>query len=168
MEASFNDYVAYFKNLATKLKAIKHTDDEKHFYRMELDEVLTTIKSSELNFPAFALEAYDFNLSDSNSDNLLKNREGAFMILNHPTNKMDIDEIYTIWEACEEIADDIIIKMYADKRNPKENKVIRNIDLQSIQGKFLANQPGGLYGIRITFTIQSSKNNEVDTAKWLS
>lgn len=164
MEAKLSEYVAYFKNLAAKHKLIADTAAEKHFYRMELEEVLTNIKSN-LNFPAFALEAYDANFNDSVSDNVLKSRAGAFMILDHPEDKKDMDQIHTVWDACEAIADDIVIKMWNDKRGNQE-KVVRGFNLNTIEYKFLANEPGGLYGIRVTFQINSAINNEIDATKW--
>ena len=44
MKAKFADLVSYFENLATNHKALNHGKDEKHFFRYELEEMLTGMR----------------------------------------------------------------------------------------------------------------------------
>ena len=48
MAAKFTDLISYFENLARRHKSIAHTDSEKHFFRMELDEVLGGINRTDV------------------------------------------------------------------------------------------------------------------------
>ena len=66
MSSFISDYIAYFKNLAEKHVDIAHTSDEKHFFRMESTEILNGL-TSEINWPAMVLEAYDISYISRNT-----------------------------------------------------------------------------------------------------
>ncbi|MCD4681127.1 MAG: hypothetical protein K8S00_12150 [Bacteroidales bacterium] len=164
METRFSEIIAYFENIARKHVAIGHTDEEKHFFRLELDEVLTGL-NSKINFPALILEGYDFDFTDSRSDNVIKNRSGAFILLDHCRDNHDFDRIHQIWDNLEEIGDDILIKILKDKRD-RNIKTIRNFDMNDIQAVLIANEVGQNYGIRYSYKISTHKSNDVNQAKW--
>ncbi|MFA6128787.1 MAG: hypothetical protein WC699_15920 [Bacteroidales bacterium] len=86
MKAKFADLVTYMESLATHHKGILNRDDEKHFFRFELEEMLTGMKSN-MNYPALVMEGYDFNFVDENSDNLQKRVSCAFMLLGKVSDK---------------------------------------------------------------------------------
>ena len=44
MKSKFSDLIQYFRTLATQHVDIGHSLTDKHFYRFELDEVLTGLK----------------------------------------------------------------------------------------------------------------------------
>ena len=67
MRVTFSELVSYFKLLASKHKDILHSDTDKHFYRFEVDEVLTGI--NKLKYPAFILEGYRISYKDMKDDN---------------------------------------------------------------------------------------------------
>ena len=164
--ATFLDLISYFKNIATKHKSILHTENTKHFFRMEIDEVLAGINRTDVNYPLLILEGYSFAFTDNKSDNLLKNREGAFMILDHISDSSDYDAIHNKWEELEEIITEILLKIKADKRNPL-TKVVRNFDFDSANAQLIRNEIGNDVGIRVSYTITSPISNEVNPYKWL-
>ena len=75
MKSKFSDLIQYFRTLATQHVDIGHSTTDKHFYRFELDEVLTGLK--KVNYPALILEGYRYSLTDKQSDNVLKERSGS-------------------------------------------------------------------------------------------
>ncbi len=164
METRFSEIIEYFENIARSHVGIKHTDTKKHFFRLELDEVLTGLRS-KINYPALILEGYDFDYTDVQSDNVIKNRSGAFILLDHSKDNHDFDRIHEIWDALEEIGDEIVIKILADKRNRSE-KTIRGFDMNDIQAVLIANDVDQNYGIRFSFKISTHKSNDVNTEKW--
>ena len=161
----FSDLITYFETLARKHKSILHTDDEKHFFRMEIDEVLAGINRTDVNYPMLILEGYSFEFTDNNSDNLLKNREGYFVLLDHISDISDMDAIHQKWDELEEIGTDILIKIKADKRS-RSVPVVQNFSFQSVNASLIRNQIGNDVGIRFGFTITSPTVNDVDLTKW--
>ena len=163
MAAKFSDIISYFKMLATQHIQIGHSIKEKHFYRFEIDEVLSGLKN--INYPALILEGYGYSLKDQNSDNVMKDRTGAFIILDHLKDIGDYDAMHEIWDRQEEICDDIIARIKSDKRKP-ECAAVRDFDLNSVVVKLIANQQDKNYGIRCTFSIASPRPMDVDPDKW--
>ena len=163
MRASFSDIISYFKKLATEHIQIGHTDDEKHFYRFEIEEVLSGLKN--VNYPALVLEGYSYSLRDNRSDNTIKEREGAFMLLEHMSDPDDIDKMHEIWDRQEGICDDIIARIKADKRKPN-CLAVRDFDLNSVKVLLIANKFDNTYGIRCHYTISSPLPMDFDPDKW--
>jgi hypothetical protein len=163
--AKFSDLITYFENLARKHKSILHTDADKHFFRMEIDEVLAGINRTDVAYPMLILEGYGFGFTDNRSDNLLKNRQGAFILLDHLSDTSDHDLIHQKWDELEEIATDVIVKIKSDKRNPL-TPVVRNFDYDNINASLLLNEIGNDVGIRVTYTITSPVETEVNPNKW--
>ncbi len=164
MAAKFSDLVAYFKSLAEKHVDIRHSATSKHFYRFELDEVITGM-CSNIKYPALILEAYDFNYRESNSDNIRKKRTGAFIIIDRVKDQKNFEEIHEVWEKCEEIGNDILIKMREDKESGLY-PVLRDFNISETEGIPFPVISLGQYGVRISFAMESAVSNEVNEAKW--
>lgn len=162
---NFNQIVQYFETLASEHVELKHTDGEKHFYRFELDEVLTGMPG-EINYPALILEGYRFDFSDRRSDNPMKRRSGAFILVSNISDPGDYDLIHNTWDELEVIADDILARIAADKRLP--SSPVRAFDLDSVEGTLVATEFGNLYGLRITFALSSPFPTNVNPSKWIS
>ena len=163
----FSALVTYFENLARLHKEIGHCDQEKHFFRMEVDEVLAGITRTDVATPFLILEGYGYDFTDSKSDNILKNRNGAFMLLDHVSDPTNFEAIHAVWDHMEEIGDELLIRMKTDKYNPL-TPVIRDFQFSSVQATLIANEIDGKYGIRYTYTLTSPRSNDPDPEKWLS
>ena len=163
--AKFSELITYFENIARSHRDILHSDDEKHFFRMEIDEVLSGINRTDVNYPMLILEGYGFGFTDNKSDNLLKNREGAFVILDHISDISDHNLIHEKWDELEEIATEILLKIKSDKRNPL-TPVVRNFEFDNINGSLILNEIGNDVGIRLTYTITSSVMSDINPDKW--
>jgi len=166
MAASFSQLVAYFESIARRHSAIRHSDSEKHFFRMELDEVMDGINRTDVAFPMLILEGYSFDFTDEKSDNPMKNRRGAFLLIDHVSDQSDHDLIETTWDRMEAIGDDILRKIKADKRNPLA-PAVRGFDMDSVEALLLAAELNGNYGIRFTYTISSPLLQQSNPDVWL-
>lgn len=164
MAAKFSDLVNYFEQLAGQHIEIKHNGIDKHFYRFELDEVLTGL-CSNLKYPALILEGYDFNYTESNSDNIRKKRSGAFILIDRVADRKDYNKIHEVWDAMEEIGDDILVKMKADKES-RQVPVLRDFNINECEGVPLSVTELGQHGVRFTFSLTSAVNGEVDPERW--
>lgn len=165
MAAKFSDLVAYLKSIAEKHVEIRHSAASKHFYRFELDEVLTGM-CGNMNYPALILEAYDFDYRESNSDNIRKKRSGAFIILGKVKDLKDFDRIHELWDQCEEIGNDILLKMKEDKESGLV-PVLRDFDISECSGSPLSITELGQHGMRFSFSFESAVNGIVNQSKWL-
>lgn len=166
MKNNFSLLIAYFENIARQHVEIQHSDNEKHFFRFELDEVLNGIQRNDVAYPMLVLEGYGYDYTDNKSDNILKNRSGAFILLDHCPDISDYTQVHEIWDNLESIADDILIKIKFDKRNPL-TPVVRGFDLSSVDSKLIANEIGNSIGIRITFNISAPVATDIDKLRWL-
>jgi hypothetical protein len=163
-DRKFSAFVEYCRQLATKHVSIQHTETEKHFFRFELEEVLTGLPSG-INFPAFILEGYRFAFTDAKSDNPIKKRSGAFMIVEHVSDIGDFEKIHEVWDKMEDIGGDILARIKADKYNPEAP--VYNFNLESVDGSLIGTEIGQLYGVRFTYDIDCQMNIDVDPLKWL-
>ena len=164
---NFSQLITYFENLAKSHVEIQHTENEKHFFRFELDEVLNGINRTDVAYPMLILEGYSYDYTDNKSDNILKNRSGAFILLDHCPDISDYTKIHEIWDNLESIADDILIKIKSDKRNPL-TPVVRGFEFSSVESKLIANEIGNSIGIRLTFTISAPVSTDVNINRWLT
>jgi hypothetical protein len=166
-----SDYVSYFEFLCICHQSIKHAASAKHFFRMELDELLNGLPS-KAKFPVFILEAYDVSFFSRDSNNIMKNFNGAFTILDKPDNQQDYDSIEDVWDACEEIGTDFIVMMYnhrlkqttADTFDP--DGFIKNFDVNNVEAMPVATDVDGTFGFRFTFTLTAKIDHRVDDEKW--
>ena len=163
MNTRFSSLITYFRTLAAQHVSIGHSYAEKHFYRFELEEILSNLKN--VNYPALILEAYRYSLSDKQSDNVQKERTGAFVLIDHLKDIGDFDAMHEIWDNMETICDDIIARIKTDKRNPAA-KAVRDFDLNNVNVALIANENDRNYGIRCTFTISSPLTTDVSAEKW--
>jgi len=158
-----SDYIAYFENLAKQHVDIRHTDVEKHFFRMESSEIIND-QVSELNWPAMVLETYDINYLSRNTNNILKSHNGVFMVLMRPDSEQDYDSIHDIWEKCEKIGSDIIIRMYNDRFNVAEPVV--KFDINSVEAHPVITDIDGSYGFRFSFSQLTRQSHINNTESW--
>lgn len=165
MAAEFKDLVSYFEQLASEHVEIRHTALDKHFYRFELDEILTGLATG-LKFPALILEAYDFNYQESGSDNIRKKRSGAFILIDKVNDRKNFNRIHEVWDAMELIGDDILVRMKKDKES-KLIPVLRDFRIEECEGITFAISELGQYGIRFSFNMGSPVSNIVNTDRWL-
>lgn len=166
MAAKFADLVSYFEDLAARHTDIRHTAKSKHFFRFELDEVLGAL-CNNIQFPALILESYDFNYRDSGSDNIMKNRTGAFILLGKVKDTGDYNKIHEVWDQMEELGEDLLIKMREDKASRKV-AVLRDFDISESEGIPFGVKQMGQYGVRFTFQLRSAVNSNINTDKWLT
>lgn len=162
-DTKFSTFVKYFERIAAEHIEIGHTPSRKKFFRFELDEVLSGL-SAQINYPALILEGYSYNFIDHRSDNPVKKRNAAFILLDHVKDPGDYNAIHQVWDKLEVIGDDIIARIRFERRKPESP--IRDFNIDSVEAYLLATEYGNHYGIRYTFTIDVSYNYDMDNTRW--
>ncbi len=160
----FSAIVAFFKMLAEKHVSIKHSETEKHFFRLEMDEVMTSLPEIAC-FPLLIMESYRYNLHDFKSDNPIKKREGAFMLMEKISDPGDFDEIHAKLDQLEEIGDDIIARIKAEKRELLSP--VRDFNISTVEATIISFMGPNTIALRYTYEIDSRFNDDVNPAKWI-
>lgn len=157
----FSSLIQYFEHIARNHVQIRHNDSDKHFFRLELDEIINGLRNIKgINL---SLEGYSLSFLDHKSDNPEKCRTLAF-VLTHSVKPGNIDQIHQAWDTLEEIGDEILCRMREDKRDT--SSPVRNFDLDSVEATLMSFDPS-LYGIRYMFQINSFFATSTDSTKWL-
>ena len=164
MANKFIDLVNYFKSLATEHVGIGHTEEKKHFFRFELEEFMTGMKS-KIHYPAMILEGYDFNFIDQGSDNVHKSINGAFMLIDKISDSGDYDSIHALWDSLEVIGDEIIVRILDDKRQ-RNIDVLSYFHISDVSGTPLTDLKLTHYGFRYDFKLSWSLSNDINPASW--
>ncbi len=159
-----NYFITLFEFIATNHKQINHSSKEKHFFRLEVEEVLTGLGDS-VNYPYLAMENYEYGFTDSLSDNVLKNRQCAFMVLDHIISADDSDAIHQAFDKCESIVDDIL-NLLQQFANSRQHPVVKDFDINSVEVVPIYNQADQAYGMRAMFKTVNNYKSSVDISKW--
>lgn len=159
----YTELSQYFESMATNHVALNHTDQEKHFFRIDAEEYLIGI-TSKVHFPFLSLESYDSNFNAPGNDNVAITRNIAFMLVDK-YKQGDYESMNAIYDSMEQIALDIINKINYDQ---KQNiKLVRDFSYASVNIQSLPPNPAKLYtGVRVTMNFESKYNTAVNTDKW--
>jgi hypothetical protein len=164
MAIKLSEYEAYFRLLSENHVELRHSLTNKHFYRMELEEILVGTRGG-INSISCILESYDFGYEDAKSDNVQKKRNGSFIIMGKVKDIGNFAEITQMREKCEQIGDDFIKIMYRHKVS-KLVPLMRYFDMNSVSAQFADNIALKEYGMRFSFSLQSADGNEVTVNRW--
>lgn len=164
MSVDYKELETYFKALAENHVYIKHTDTEKHFYRIDVEEYLTT--EPEVVYPYLSLERAEFNLSAQNNDNISNNRTVAFMLVNN-FEEGDYNSVNEIYSETEQVAIDIINRIIKDVEEINHKSLLRDVQVSGISLQHLPMHPiNNTCGVRVILPIQSEYTKTVDADKW--
>ena len=161
----YSELEQYFESLATNHKSINHTATNKHFFRIDVEEVLTTI-TTNVNYPFLSLERAEFALAGPHNDNVSQNRIVGLMYIDK-YKEGDYDGINTLYDVCEKVARDIINRMLYDMERGAQPAILRGFNVSTVNVQHLPLHPTNHHtGIRITFTLDSKYNRAIDITKW--
>lgn len=153
-------YISYFQTAAENHKQIKHSATEKHFFRLNIEELITGLRS-EMNYPCLVLESHEGTLSDAKSDNVRDNLTGAFMILEN-VDTGDFDDETTKLDKCQKIGFDIISKMWKDRKI----RYLSGFDPESVTYQKVDFKTNHASGYRFTFVINDLAAIQFNPNNW--
>lgn len=163
----FNDVKDYFKKVATELKAIGHTETEKHYCRINMDEVFGGLKTV-LKSPALILEAPDNFLTDEHSDNELKGTNIGFLVVKK-TAKGDFDAEDDALTEMETIVEDIISRLRKEHREYSTAGIIsKSFQENTVRWNKVGPLWDGWHGWRVTMQVANHIDLSYNSDKWNS
>jgi len=154
----------YLQHLAALHVDLSHTPEEPHYFRGELEEFYTGFRD-RVNFPALIQEGSEIRFTTDQACNSFKERESSFMIVQSYEDDSDYDAIYAAFDLCEQIGDEIIRRMNADKYDPA-CMVIKDFLLENVTAIQIQNVRERYAGIRYSFAPKTPFPHEIDPAKW--
>ena len=158
---AFGDYM---QRLATLHVSLMHTPENPHYFRGELEEFYTGFRD-RVNFPALIQEGSEIHFTSDQADNSFKERESSFIIAQGYEDDNDYDAIYLAFDLCEEIGDEIIRRINADKYDPA-CMVIKDFRIEDVTAVQIQNVRERYVGVRYSFTPKTPFHSEIDPTKW--
>lgn len=159
------EYVDIFRTIATSHVDIAHSDDNRRFYRMDIEEIFNGLRSEvDWGKAVLMLESYEGRLKDNNSDNILDERTCAFSVLKRVTID-DFDQIHEALDSCEAIGKDIISYL-RNMKHDEDDRRLRGLNIASFTYQKVGPVLDGAYGYRFTFTFFRAINLALDSEKW--
>lgn len=161
------DFIPYFRDIAERLKEIRHTEAEKHFTRVlsiaDLGEFLATMKTAK-GYQLIVIDNQSGRFIDRSSDNLLNQPYFSFYLLKQVPRE-DHDEKESTISACKTVVKKILSKMFYDKRNGLYG--LTYLEREGIT----YNQAGPFghnwFGFNVNFTLIEPPEIEYDYNDWL-
>jgi hypothetical protein len=150
---------SYFKLLSQEHIDICHRQNEPHFFRMELEEVLMEIRSGVF-FPFVALERAETKF---NSQSTKRTSIGImFMQIEQKTTPESINALYDFTDA---LADEFTRRIYEDVQTLKGP--FTNIDWNSVSIQQIPfNNTTKIGGSRLVFDVIQNFKPVVTNSKW--
>lgn len=160
------DYVNYFKQIAQKNKAIKHSETDCRFEvifqsappfdNLELEKWYDAHKSKIKNFPVLVLITSIGNFKQNNSSNRYKHIEGGFIILNKLRTLRNDEQEPDKIDQTERVAEQVISFMNKDM---EDEIVMRYLTISDFTHEKV--KDGTFVGTRINFTFGSRANDKL-------
>ena len=100
--STYKDLQVYFENLATNHASVLHTPEDAHFFKSDINEILSGIRD-RVNFPCVIMADYDYSFVDNDSDNYHKKRAIALVFLKHCSDADDFQAIRDIYSEMERL-----------------------------------------------------------------
>jgi hypothetical protein len=165
------DFIAYMRNVATKLKDIRHSSEQTRFYRMSgiasLEEVLA--KMTHGRFPAIVVEdSLEGRLVDQNSDNIQDREYYVFYIfdrvefLNHDEREITKRKLRTIARKVKSK----MLKDHLSDSNLQTSHGLINLEAGSITYRNVGPVGDNLIGLAVSFTILENPNLKYNPDDW--
>lgn len=154
---NFSEYVAYFENAARNNRAISHlVNGRKSFRRIDIEEVITGLKSDLDAGINLFLESPEIRAYDGLSDNPRKLITGAILVMRN-SEKGDFEDQIKALNDTMEVCEQLLAKIYNDARESLQNKnhpwKLRGFDPNSVSFEKVGPVFGYYYGWRMQFTI---------------
>lgn len=163
--AQFN-FIPYMREIAEKLKVIQHTNDEKHFHRVnsliDLDEFLANLRTMK-GFQLVALDKLNLRLIDNKSDNLLKKSLFTYYLFRNVLPG-DFDSEELIKNELQSVNDKILSKLFKDRWDGENG--LKFLDRASVYIDSIGPVATGYYGLMVNFSLIEPKSYIYNPDDW--
>jgi len=165
--ADITAYIEYFEKLAKEHKEIQHSPSAKHFFMMDINELLSATNSTA-KYPAIVLLKLSGRAIDRKEDNRLVSIEGGFLVLDHCKNIDDFAAELAIFQKTFAIGMQMISRIAHDQQQPVpySSKALPGFDPDSVRWEMIGPVFENHFGIIFRFPVNLMADLEYDSEKW--
>ena len=160
-----DEYKSYFEEIAKTHKEILHVDeDDKHFYIVDIAEVLDGQFRSNFKPNALVLEYFESSPAGPNMDQLKEKIRGAFYVIGSPVPSEDVTAKHEALKFSHQTGKDIISKMKEDMLDG----LLPGFDPRKVNIQKVGPLHEELFFFRFEFEVTISANSDFcfDETKW--
>lgn len=161
-------YIQYFEKLAKEHKDIRHSSTSKHFFMMDINELLSAANSTA-KYPAFVLLKLSGRAIDKKEDNRLIAIEGGFLVLDHCKKIDDFAAELAIFQKTFSISMQMIARIAHDQEQPVpySSKAIPDFNPDSVRWEMIGPVFENHFGVIFRFPVSLLASLEYDAEKWI-
>lgn len=167
MDTEKYDHFTYGLMLATKLKAIKHIDENNcHFFRATAQDELKELEdriSQAHGVILIAIDGTDSDFDWKNSDSLIEQPSYLFAVVKE-TDSTDTDSIFNALTECKEIGHQIISKMLQDRVKYKSG--LGYLEPSTFRMKGFGPIGDNFYGVLLSFLFEKGIKYIINQEMW--
>ncbi|MDX9907045.1 MAG: hypothetical protein RBS55_10705 [Bacteroidales bacterium] len=163
-----SSYVQYFEKLASEHKDILHSPTSRHFFMMDINELLSATNSTA-RYPAIVMLKLSGKAIDKKEDNRLITIEGGFLVLDHCKNIDDFAAELEIFQKTFAIGMQMISRIAYDRQQPVpySSKAIPDFNPDSVRWEMIGPVFENHFGIIFRFPVNLIAEMEYDSEKWI-
>jgi len=163
-----SSYVQYFEKLAMEHKDILHNPTSRHFFMMDINELLSATNSAA-RYPAIVLLKLSGRAIDKKEDNRLVSIEGGFLVLDHCKNIDDFTGELAIFQRTFAIGMQMIARIAHDQQQPVpySSKAIPDFNPDSVRWEMIGPVFENHFGVIFRFPVNLIADLEYDSKKWV-
>lgn len=140
---TISEYNTYFRQLA-----LEHPRLQGHFMRGEVEEFFQNFRT-RVQFPCLILEASEVSYPRTEAATMVRQRTGAFIVVQTYDVQKDYDGMHDALAECERIAEELIRRAATDASTGEEPFA----SLAGVSMVYMQNQPQKYVGARVEFTL---------------
>lgn len=161
------DYFAYLESMATNHKAILHTAETPHFFRVDINELDQALRK-KANFPLIAVPNPSLSANAEIQTNTRIETQGSLLVLQNLTDVNSITIRNNAETTCFNIALDCMHKMLNDRKKYEAGKTsfaLPGLNANSFSFELVPNQYTSFAGVLLVFTYNAPAGM-FDPNKW--
>jgi hypothetical protein len=161
---TFSEIKTYIENLCRSSALVRHTDTEKHFFRINIEDLTTNWKAKGVKSPAVFLEIPEGKLSGETNDNAFNQKFIALSFLK-TVKAQDADGEELAYEEMEVLGWKFMAKINKDY----EAKVIKHFRHNEVRYFKVGPISENMYGIRFELPMGAPATDfrNFKTEDWL-
>lgn len=165
--ADITSYINYFRSLAEKNKSLLHSPTAKHFFLMDINELLSSTNST-IRYPALVLLKLTGKIVDKKDDNPLLSIEGGFLILDHSKIIDDFPTEIAIFNSTFSIGMQIISRIVHDQEDciALSQKAVPDFNPDLVKWEMIGPVFENHFGIMFKFPITMLADYEFNPSNW--
>jgi hypothetical protein len=163
-----DNYVSYFETLARQHKLIKHSDTERHFFVMDINEVLGAMADSSIKYPAVILNALSARMAGSSLDNVNEQINGGFLVIDHCKHIDDYQSMVEAMSRSHQIGLDFLQRIHYDimKCEPLAMKALPDWNIFHVSSKMWGPVFDNDYGWHFEFPVMRPVEIDFNPDNW--